>query len=125
MNKPIFADNGTWGKINSFCAIAIISKHPLGGIQLAILIYMIGEYNKKVFSYKDASLSFSYSDIATKCNSGTDTVKKAIKKLIDLKLIKRQTINKGRLKCTYTLNEKEINKLLKEHLKYNSEDEKQ
>lgn len=124
MSKPIFSEKGTWGKINSFFGFAVMSKYNLGGFSLAILSYIVGEYNKKVYSasIEDYKIPLTFDDLANKGNTHNSTIQKAIKLLLKHELIKKANNPKGRTQTLYIPNVKLLNELTNEYLKYNPND---
>lgn len=124
MNNPIFSEKGTWGKVNSFFGFAVMSKYKLGGYSLAILYYIVAEYNKAKFStsIEEYKISLTFDDLANKENTYISTIQKAIKLLLKHELIKKANSPKGRTQTLYTPNVKLLNELTNEYLKYNPND---
>ena len=85
MEKPVFNDNGKWSKGNVYLSMALLSKYRLSGNHLAVLLYIISAYNRKVFSYKteeETGVSVSYDDLQCYLNSSEKTPKNVIKALL-------------------------------------------
>ena len=125
MGKPIFSDKGTWGKVNSFFGLAVMAKYSrVGGFSLAILYYIVGEYNKMVYSasIEDYKIPLTFDDLANKGNTHISTIQKAIKLLLKHELIKKANVPKGRTQTLYIPNVKLLNELTNEYLKYNPND---
>lgn len=128
MSKSIFSDKGTWGKINSFFGFAVMAKfNRLGGYSLAILSYIVGEYNKRVYSasIEDYKIPLTFDELANKGNTYNSTIQKAIKLLLKHELIKKANNPKGRTQTLYIPNVKLLNELTNEYLKHNPNDKVQ
>ena len=75
-----------------------MSKYKLGGFQLAILLYIIYEYNRQIYTHeKNIGVALSYDDICRMLNVQRSTVQQIMKALCDEKLIFKRT-GKGRKK---------------------------
>lgn len=125
MSKPaVFSDKGNWGKINSFFGLAVMAEYRLGGFPLAILFYIVGEYNKIIFSapLDDYRVPLTFGDLANKGNTNISTIQQAIGVLLEFELIIKVNIPKGRAKTLYLPNAKLLNELTEEHLKHNPND---
>lgn len=125
MNKLIYTDRAKWSKRVTCLAPAIVSEYKLGGFQLAILDYIISEYNRQIYTLeKNVGVALSYEDVCRKLNVERDTAKYSMQSLLQKELIIKTGDRKGRAKTTYKPNIELLNKLLDEYLKYNIEDEK-
>lgn len=121
MEKPVFNDNGKWSKGNVYLSMALSSKYRLSGNHLAVLLYIISEYNRKVFSYKteaETGVSVSYDDLQCYLNSSEKTPKNVIKALLEWKLINCENLKQrdGKAKYQYKPNVKLLNKILNDYL---------
>lgn len=121
MIKPVFNDNGKWSKENIYLGMALLSKYRLSGNHLAVLLYIISAYNRKVFSYKteeETGVFVSYDDLQRYLNSNEKTPKNVIKALLEWKLIICENLDerKGKSKYKYKPNIKLINEILSEYL---------
>lgn len=127
MSKPIFSDKGTWGKVNSFFGLAVMSNFRLGGFSLAILYYIVSEYNKMVYStsIENYKIPLTFKDLKYKANTNVSTIQKAISLLLECELIKKANNPKGRTQTLYIPNVKLLNELTNEYLKYNPNDKVQ
>ena len=126
MNEAaVFDDNGKWSKLNTYFAITVMGEYKLGGFQLAILLYIVGNYNRNFFSYKaQKGCKVSYTELANKCNCPTATIKKAIKVLLEEELIIRinSEERKGRKSYCYIPNTANLKSITKRYLQNVSED---
>ena len=125
MSETVFNDNGKWSKSNIYFEMAVMSKYKLGGFQLAILSYIVNSYNRAVLSYKPMKgCNVSYLELARRCNCPEVTAKKAIKVLLDEKLIEQtnRQERQGRKSYCYVPNVKKLNKITDEYLKDIPED---
>lgn len=121
MNKPVFNDNGKWSKGNIYLSMALVSKYRLSGNHLAVLLYIISAYNRKIFSYKteeETSVFVSYDDLQHYLNSNEKTPKNVVKALLEWKLIICENLDerKGKSKYQYKPNVKLLNEILSEYL---------
>ena len=99
-----------------------MSKYKLGGFQLAILLYIIYEYNRQIYTHeKNIGVALSYDDICRMLNVQRSTVQQIMKALCDEKLIFKRT-GKGRKKTLYKPNKELLYKLLNEYRKINLTD---
>lgn len=124
-NVTVFNDGLKWSKVNTPLAIAVISEYKLGGIQLAILLYIIDNYNRDVFSYKQQKgCKVSYTELAHKCSCPTITAKKNIQTLLEKKLIicANSEERKGRKSYCYVPNVEKLNGMLEDYLQAHPED---
>lgn len=124
MIKPIFSDDGSWGKINSFFGFAVNRKYNIGGCPFSALLYIVSEYNKVVYctAKNDFSVPLSYYDIVKKSKRDINTARQMIKTLLDEDLIKKVRIRKGRSKTLYIPNVKLLKRLVDDYLEDNPED---
>lgn len=127
MSKPVFSEKGSWGKVNSFFGLAVVAKCRLGGFPLALLCYIVGEYNKGCYSapYEDIKIPLTYQDAANKGNTYVSTMQEAIKVLLDEKLIEKANCPKGRAKTLFIPNETLLNKWSDEYIEHNPDDKTQ
>ena len=120
MEKSVFNDNGKWSKENICLSMALLSKYRLSGNHLAVLLYIISAYNRKVFSYKteETGVSVSYDDLQRYLNSSEKTPKNVIKALLEWKLINCENLKQrdGKAKYQYKPNVKLLNKILNDYL---------
>lgn len=121
MNKPVFNDNGKWSKGNIYLSMALVSKYRLSGNHLAVLLYIISAYNRKIFSYKteeETSVFVSYDDLQHYLKSNEKTPKNVVKALLKWKLIICENLDerKGKSKYQYKPNVKLLNEILSEYL---------
>lgn len=121
MAKPVFNENGKWSKENIYLGMALLSKYRLSGNHLAVLLYVISAYNRKVFSYKteeETGVFVSYDDLQRYLNSNEKTPKNVIKALLEWKLIICENLDerKGKSKYQYKPNIKLLNEILSEYL---------
>ena len=120
-DEVVFGDRGHWGKMNSYFDLAIVSQYKIGGFPLAILHYIVAEYNRIKYSGASDEIALSLGDIADKANVGIDTAKQAINTLLGNSFIVRER-RKGRVKSRYKPNVELINTVLDDYLNYNPRD---
>lgn len=111
MNDTVFFDNGKWCKTNTCLPFAIISMYKLGGFQLAVLLYIINEYNRIVFSCKpEKGCKVTYDELADMCRCSKVNACKTIKTLLEKELIICTNLKsrKGRASFCYIPNVDEI-----------------
>lgn len=124
MDDLIFSDKAKWSKVNSCLCPAIVSKYKLGGFQLAILFYIISEYDRQIYTNgKCDGVALSYGDVGRKLNVTIDTAKYCLRTLLQEKLIIKKTGDRrGRSKTIFKPNQELLNKLTKGYLQRNTED---
>lgn len=120
-DEVVFDGRGHWGKMNSYFDLAIVSQYKIGGFPLAILHYIVAEYNRIKYSSTSGEIALSLSDIADKANVGIDTARQAINTLLRESLIVRET-RKGRVKSRYKPNVELLNNVVDEYLDKNPDD---
>ena len=125
MREPVFSDKGTWGKINSFFGLAVVSDCRLGAFPLAVLYYIVSEYNKIIYSEptKDCKIPLTFGDLANKGNTNISTMQKAIGALLEEKMIKKVNVPKGRAQTLYIPNVRQLKKLVDDYLERNPNDQ--
>ncbi len=119
--KRVYIDNRAFNGKTNFVTRnvdmlpAILHKHPLSGVQLAIFECICDKYDNINISNKKP-ISITYNEFAQYANCCNESAKKAIKTLIKHELILRVGDRCGRAKTKYVPNVDYIHALLKEHI---------
>lgn len=127
MDKAVLDEKETWCKMNTEFPLIIMGegKHGLSGYQLAILLYIVGRYNKQCNTYQgQTECAVSYTDIQ-KCGGGsTRNAQKAISVLLERKYIIRtnEDERRGRAKSSYKPNAKLLNNIAARYYKSKEND---
>lgn len=116
--------NKEWGFAFShpYFEIAITMAYDLGQVGLAVLSLIVKMYTRNVAidkaCEKDVAVYYSYEDIAKRTRRSKNGIIKAIKILLDEKLIERTNngVRSGRGKYGYVPNHTKLNEILEKYL---------
>lgn len=120
-NKRLYIDVAQWGaptryvKLNMDLLLMIWANYSLSNLELCIFLYICMQYDNAHESNRQP-IKMSYSDIAEIVKASNIGVKKAVKNLLEYKLLKIIGERKGRAKMQYLPDVENIHKMLKEYV---------